>query len=422
MQTNRSGSAKLCGALTVGMSLWMSACAPVGEDGELLVENEDNVGSIEQALLATNGLKSVNGLSSTNGLDAMNGLKSVNGLSSTNGLKSVNGLQSGVGLMTSDGGRETIKYLVRCALPTGQSVTKKDQNGKSYTFNGQIGVAPEWADGACNKDCQESVSACLLAHVNTTGQNISLWLDGNMPGVGWGQSTGHPYEEGSFFGNLFSSPPTMFYCNGKDFDQGVVPGRIGANQANAPYTYAWAEAKVCKSFCTEADIPNQHDGYKACGGLNHVITVWRNFDPNTSYKICNRASGKCLDSTATTESLEMVQNTYRGTTGQKWQILQVSPKQYKVINKLSGKALSVFQKKTTNGTSIVQTAFTSGATEKLWSFTSMGDASGFHAISPVLSSTSVLALPNATTKDAQVVQEWAWTSATHQQWSITIAN
>jgi hypothetical protein len=157
--------------------------------------------------------------------------------------------------------------------------------------------------------------------------------------------------------------------------------------------------------------------------LNHVVTVWRNFDPNTSYKICNRASGKCLDSMSTSEGVSMVQNTYRGMVGQKWQILQVSPKQYKVINKLSGKALSVFQKQTTNGTPIVQTTFTSGATEKLWSFTSMGDASGFHAVSPVLKPSSVLSLPSATsTGDAQKVQEWTWTSAAHQQWSITIAN
>jgi hypothetical protein len=214
----------------------------------------------------------------------------------------------------------------------------------------------------------------------------------------------------------------MHYCNGKDFDMAVVPGRIGADQVNAPYTYAWPEAKVCANFCTPMDIPYQNDGYKACAGLNHVITVWRNFDPNTSYKICNRSSGKCLDSTTTTEGGAVVQNTYRSTKGQKWQIVQMSPKQYKVINRNSGKVLSVFQKQTANGTPIVQTKYVSG-TEQLWSFTSMKNSTGFHAISPVMKSTSVLSLPNGSaTGEGQAVEEWSWNSASYMQWSIALAN
>jgi hypothetical protein len=84
--------------------------------------------------------------------------------------------------------------------------------------------------------------------------------------------------------------------------------------------------------------------------------------------------------------------------------------------------LTVSQKKTADGTPIVQTTYASG-TEQLWSFTSMADASGFHAISPVSNLSSVVALPSATsTQDKQPVQEWAWTSATYMQWSIGLAN
>jgi hypothetical protein len=202
-----------------------------------------------------------------------------------------------------------------------------------------------------------------------------------------------------------------------------VPGRIGAGQSGAPYTYAWAEAKVCKDFCTPMDQPYQNDGYKACGGLNHVITVWRNFDPSTNYKICNRVSGKCLDSgTGISEGSAIVQNTYGSKPGQKWKIVQINPKQYKVVNVLSGKVLSVYQKKTADGTAIVQTAYASG-TGQLWSFTSMANSSGFHAISPLSQTTSVLSLPSASaTGNNQAVQEWKWTSANHMQWSIGLAN
>jgi hypothetical protein len=65
---------------------------------------------------------------------------------------------------------------------------------------------------------------------------------------------------------------------------------------------------------------------------------------------------------------------------------------------------------------------TNGA-EQLWSFTSMADASGFHAISPVSKSTSVLSLPTATTADDTKAQEWTWNSSKiPMQWSIGIAH
>jgi hypothetical protein len=82
----------------------------------------------------------------------------------------------------------------------------------------------------------------------------------------------------------------------------------------------------------------------------------------------------------------------------------------------------VYKKGTADGTAIVQTTYLAG-TEQLWSFTSMADATGFHAISPVSKSTSVLSLPSATSTGAgQAVQEWTWSSANYMQWSIALAN
>lgn len=38
--------------------------------------------------------------------------------------------------MTTAAGRNTVSYLVRCALASSDSVTKQDQTGASYTFKG----------------------------------------------------------------------------------------------------------------------------------------------------------------------------------------------------------------------------------------------------------------------------------------------
>jgi Ricin-type beta-trefoil lectin domain-like len=415
-KTNRTAGVARLWALST--CLLAAACAAPDDDASALSDSADPEADLA---LSTSELQSENGLQGINGLAVRNGLTE-NGLAVRNGLRLSTGLSSTTGLMTTAAGRETVKYLVRCALSASQSLVKKDQYGVSYTFKGAIGIAPEWADGTCDLNCQESVSACLLAHVNTSGQRISLWLDGNMPGVGWGQSTGFPYEEGSFFGNLFVSPPKAYYCNGKDFDQGVVPGRLGADQTNAPYTNPWGQGAACKNYCTAMDIPYQSDGYKACFGLNHVVTVWRNFDPATAYKICNRQSGKCLDAGSGSEGANVVQSGYASKNSQKWSIVQVSPKQYKVVNVQSGKALTVNKGLTADGTAVVQSSF-GGATHQLWSFTSMGNATGYHALSPVSNIQSVLAPPSASAnQEGQALQEWKWSpTVSSMQWTIAIA-
>ena len=150
----------------------------------------------ESALATSNGLSMLNGLSMTNGLSG-NGL-SGNGLSgnglSGNGLL-MNPLKTGVlstgTMMNTAAGQSTMSYIVRCALPSGHSITPKDSTGKTYTFTGAIGVAPEWETGTCNTTCQERMTACLLAHVNTSGVHIPIWLD-SEGAIGWGQNTAIP--------------------------------------------------------------------------------------------------------------------------------------------------------------------------------------------------------------------------------------
>jgi hypothetical protein len=324
--------------------------------------------------------------------------------------------------MTTSAGRDTIKYIVRCALPAGTTLTKKDQNGVSYSFPGQFGVAPQWADGACDLGCQQSVSACVLAHVNTTGQNISIWMNGSAPGVGWGQSQNHPFEEGSFFGNIFVDPPVAHFCNGKDFDQGVVPGRLGT-QSSAPYVNPFGTGAACKSYCTAADAPYQADGYKSCNRVNRVITVWRNFDATTNYKICNRATGKCLDNqNSTSDGMDLTQRTYNGSTTQKWKVVQVAPKQYKMINVMSNDTLTVANARLTDGARIVQWPW-ENKNEQKWIFTSLGNNTGAHTISPVHNPSAAISAPSSNLYgEGQALQQFKYTGATSMQWYVAVAN
>jgi hypothetical protein len=237
---------------------------------------EGGVEEVHSMLSTTNGLATVNGLSTHNGLTS-------NGLNTVNGLATVNGLSSTTGLMTTDAGRATVGYLVRCALAAGVTITKRDQNGTTYSYSGELGLAPQWQTGSCDTDCQETISACMLAHINTAGVHIPLWVVAQDPSVGWSLSPAYPNQEGSFFGNIFlpgahgvpSNQMAAYYCDGIAYNKDVVPGRIGANQVGAPYTDPFTKTGYCTDGCTAADKPYASSGFKACNGWNHVMTVWR---------------------------------------------------------------------------------------------------------------------------------------------------
>src|SRR5581483_10370546 len=203
-------------------------------------------------------------------------------------LNTLAGLDSATGLMTTAAGRDTVSYLVRCALNAGTSLTKQDQNGVSYTFQGSLGFAPQWATGVCDDNCQEYISACLMAHVSTAGIHVPLYVvsaglaggpSASTAAIGWSLSADYPNQEGSFFGNLFvlgahgydATSVAAFYCDGKAYDVATVPGRIGATQVGAPYKnpylagpYATGTTGYCSDKCTPADYPYSDSGYKAC--------------------------------------------------------------------------------------------------------------------------------------------------------------
>jgi hypothetical protein len=228
-----------------------------------------DTGGVEvEALSTDNGLKAINGMKVANGLAAGNGL------SLTAALSTSEGLANGTGLMATPGGRTTLSYLVRCALPEGHAISKVDDTGSVVTFSGRIGLAPEWETGSCGQFCQRWVSACMLALVNTTGQHYPLWMVAQSAAVGWGLDAKYPLQEGAFFGNIFLSPPSAFFCGGRDFGVQPIPGRIGSMQGPTPYTDIYGTGGLCAAHCTPADTPFAADGVKACAGWNEVINVW----------------------------------------------------------------------------------------------------------------------------------------------------
>jgi hypothetical protein len=291
---------------------------------ELAIESQNGLSGINglngvNGYYGANGLSGVNGLNGVNGLSGVNGLNGVNGLSAVNGLNGVNGLAETSGLMTTDAGRKTVSYLVKCALSNGDTLVKKDQNSVSYTFNGGLGLCPAWKYGSIHnqqsRTCQNLVSACLMAHINTAGVHVPLWLDSAAPQIGWGRSPSYPYQEGTFFGSIIETGdltgigmagvtgPTAYFCEGTNFNDSVVAGRIGKDSTKWPYKNAFASSPYGHTCDANYNKPGMTvtpywssgmvdssgkvkpaDGFQAimAPGSSYVyqtgepITVWRN--------------------------------------------------------------------------------------------------------------------------------------------------
>lgn len=137
----------------------------------------------------------------------------VSGIDPDHALTSEEGLATDHGLLLDPDRLDTVRYLVECALPAGHTVTKQVGN-QVLELDGALGLAPEWEDDACDEDCQEWVTACLLARTNVGGHTVQVWMRADHPAIGEGTHLLHPSWEASFFGNLFASPDSQHFCRG----------------------------------------------------------------------------------------------------------------------------------------------------------------------------------------------------------------
>ncbi|HEY5447391.1 MAG TPA: RICIN domain-containing protein [Polyangia bacterium] len=416
-------------------------------------EIDDMTEAQNEAVASDNGWSangfSLNGFSlngfSLNGFSA-NGF-STNGFSgngfSLNGL-STGGLSSTTGLMTTPGGRQVVQYIAKCALAEGTNLVKQDQYGASYTFPGKLGVATQWLTGMCDMDCQEKVSACLLAHVNNAGVHISIWLSGEGS-LGWGKDPNFPFEEGSFFGNLFPSTKNAagqtvsnlggrdwmgFYCNGKDWDAGSVPGRLGQPIATNVYKNPFGSPNACGWGSVDHSTNGVHDGFVSvpeqvsypAKTWNHVVTVYRNFDPNTNYKICLKSPALCLgvesaDKTLDGANLE-VRSYVSGQTDMQWKVLQTTTGKYKLQNVASGKVVDV---STAAGKPMIQKPYTGSASQQSSLAPLTNEGYGIYQMKPSSEQYNFFGCGNST---AYAGQNVAVTNSNNDgnKWTIVPAN
>lgn len=126
-------------------------------------------------------------------------------------------LRPGSGFESTAHGRDTLKYIVRCAMPDGAKITVPYE-GTVDVLDGWMGLGSEWRHAPLASESQRWVSACELAFVNALGEHVFISVRGSHPNlkasVTPNERTRFTYQEAAFYGNLFADPMIQYVCRG----------------------------------------------------------------------------------------------------------------------------------------------------------------------------------------------------------------
>jgi hypothetical protein len=147
-------------------------------------------------------------------------------------------------LLSTVDGRTVYSYLVGCAVPAGVTIEAQVPGATNSTpddpftcvdgtctFDGALGVAPDWLSHKLTHKGQEWVSACVFARCNAhdTSEAISLRGKADALAVSDDEAALYTVEEGAFYGNLFTDddePIAWYACEGEGQASGEFGGLV----------------------------------------------------------------------------------------------------------------------------------------------------------------------------------------------------
>ncbi|WNZ13432.1 non-reducing end alpha-L-arabinofuranosidase family hydrolase [Streptomyces sp. 11x1] len=139
-------------------------------------------------------------------------------------------------------------------------------------------------------------------------------------------------------------------------------------------------------------------------------------DPNASYVLVNRNSGKALDvyNMATSDGARITQWTRNDQSQQQWQFVDAGSGYYRIKSRHSGKVLDLYNWSTSNGGSIVQWTDLNAANQQ-WRLADSSD--GYVRLISRHSNKALEVQGSSTADNANIVQYDDW-GGTNQQWQL----
>jgi hypothetical protein len=112
------------------------------------------------------------------------------------------------GLLDSVGGLKTFKYAVQCALPDEVTVFA---SAKPYPGGGLLGTTGSWQLTPLGPAAQKDLFACMIAHLNPSGEEVMIQLTGKAIPVEPGDQSAFSFEEAVWITKIGTSSALEFH-------------------------------------------------------------------------------------------------------------------------------------------------------------------------------------------------------------------
>jgi uncharacterized repeat protein (TIGR01451 family) len=186
--------------------------------------------------------------------------------------------------------RLLVRYVVSCALTTTQTFifTWTDAAGLTHdeTYQGMMGLAPEWSSGPLATAHQQIVSACVAARTNYYGVQRRISLRSPQAPLATPSAAergAFPLVEGAFWGNIFDpTSPYLHACynspnnaNSRAWQRDCVAGHPDGSGGTMPCNNITVVG-ACSTIC--APLNSTYQYYPSCtdpttGLQTQVITT-----------------------------------------------------------------------------------------------------------------------------------------------------
>jgi hypothetical protein len=288
-----------------------------------------------------------------------------------------------------------------------------------------------------------------MAHINTSGVHVPLWMDSESSVVGWGTSPNYPKQEGTFFGNIMMTgnlsnigmpgvnAPVAYFCEGSGITAGVVAGRLTTGATNVPYKNPYGQNAKCAGNGSVTPGPTSAgqstpDGFKSacangyCFQNGEPITVWRNpsytpvFDGAYRYSLAPmQVGGKVIDVQNGSQNwgTKVQQYTSFGADSQKFAILSNGSGNWKIAMKANtNKCIGTIGGGTANGTG-VEIEDCNGSTAQTWNITADANTGAF--VIKNMAAGRCLDVSGASTADGALMQIYDCWGGNNQKFKLS---
>jgi hypothetical protein len=202
--------------------------------------------------------------------------------------------------------------------------------------------------------------------------------------------------------------------------QAAVKARNAAGDANVFYINSEGWLPADGSGLSDSVHPNDKGHLAIAAKIgpivkSHLASVPSSPPPTKTYKLVNRQSGKVLSiaGASTADGAAAVQATDNGSAIQHWQVVDLGGGYSKLVNVGSGKDLDVSAKSAAEGAAIIQYR-DNGGTNQQWTVTSSG---GYSKVVSRLSGKALDVTGSSTADGAALIQSTDVGSA-DQQWQL----